>query len=57
MLDALIQKLITDYFRTKVKKVYGYNPVTDSWHCIECGVDIGSNNSRQLCGKSMCYGF
>ena len=34
--------------------VYGYNPETDSWHCLECGEDIGKNNPRQLCGKIYC---
>ena len=67
------QTLITDYFEKKRKnidnydyieyiknkknKVYGYNPETDSWHCLECGVDMGHNNPRQLCGKYYCYNF
>jgi len=38
-----------------MEKVYGYNSETDSWHCIECGVDMGPNNPRQLCGKTFCY--
>ena len=57
MFSNTIQKKITDYFPKKVKKVYGYNPVTDSWHCVECGVDMGPHNPRQLCGKSICYGY
>jgi len=63
------QSFITNYFEKKRKniddcnyitnkknkiKVYGYNPETDSWHCLECGVDIGSQNPRQLCGKYYC---
>lgn len=36
-------------------KVYGYNEITNSWHCIECGEDMGPNNPRQLCGKYFCY--
>jgi hypothetical protein len=35
-------------------KVCGYNPETDSWHCLECGDDMGRNNPRQLCGKYFC---
>lgn len=35
-------------------KVYGYNPETDSWHCLECGDNMGLNNPRQLCGKYFC---
>lgn len=35
-------------------KVFGYNETTDSWHCIECGIDMGPNNPRQLCGKTFC---
>ncbi len=39
------------------EKIYGYNKDTGNWHCIECGENMGSNNSRQLCGKSYCYNF
>ena len=63
------QKLITDYFhnnnlKNKKKKInncdnlekitYGYNSKTNSWHCTMCGVDMGENNPRQLCGKIWC---
>lgn len=57
------QKLITDFFSSNKKrkynlplneKVYGYNYKTDSWHCLECGIDMGSCNPRQLCGKYIC---
>jgi ribosomal protein S27AE len=34
--------------------VYGYNIITESWHCTLCGVDMGSHNPRQLCGKYYC---
>lgn len=57
MFSNTIQRKITDYFPKKVTKIYGYNPTTNSWHCMECGVDMGSSNSRQLCGKSICYGY
>ena len=23
--------------------------------CLECGVDMGRSNPRQLCGKTFCY--
>ena len=36
------------------EKIRGYNPHTDSWHCTECGIDMGKMNSRQLCGKIYC---
>ena len=26
-------------------------------HCVECGVDMGSSNPRQYCGKWKCYGY
>ena len=56
------QKLITDYFPRKPsldkknpdKKVYGYNPDTESWHCMTCGIDMGKCNPRQLCRKWYC---
>lgn len=38
----------------KNEKIRGYNPHTDSWHCTECGIDMGKMNSRQLCGKIYC---
>ena len=46
------QKLITDYF--KPKKIYGLNEKTGSWHCLQCGDDMGPQNPRQLCGKYYC---
>ena len=58
------QKLITDFFIINKKrifsdkldnKIYGYNYETYSWHCLECGIDMGSCNPRQLCGKYYCY--
>ena len=38
----------------KNKKVYGYNRKTDSWHCIQCGIDMGQEHPRQLCRKYYC---
>lgn len=49
------QKYITDFF--KPKKIYGYNPQKNSWHCIECGENMGKNNPRQLCGKYYCQSY
>lgn len=61
------QTYITQYFiekneieneieknKNKNEKIRGYNPRTDSWHCTECGIDMGKMNSRQLCGKIYC---
>jgi hypothetical protein len=39
------------------EKVFGYNEETDSWHCVECGVDMGPCNPRQLCRKSFCENY
>ena len=50
----LTQTKITNYFNKKRKKVYGYNSDTMSWHCIECGKDMGFMNPRQLCNKTYC---
>jgi len=52
------QPKITSYFEReekKYKKIYGYNPETDEWHCTLCGENMGRTNSRQLCGKYYCY--
>jgi hypothetical protein len=53
------QTLITDYFKyiNKSKKIYGYNIINNSWHCLTCGIDMGINNPRQLCGKTFCRNF
>ena len=40
-----------------LEKIYGYNYKTDSWHCLECGIDMGRCNPRQLCGKTYCSNF
>jgi hypothetical protein len=65
----LTQTVITDYYKTKKdnldidkenkedNRVRGYNSETGSWHCIECGVDMGEMNPRQYCGKWICYGY
>ncbi len=55
--DEMKQTYITDYFPKKQLKVYGYNSATDSWHCTECGVDMGPHNPRQVCGKWRCLGY
>ena len=54
----LKQKLITDYFYPLKYQIFGHNLKTDSWHCLKCGIDMGTMNPRQLCGKWMCdYNF
>ena len=32
-----------------------FNDTIYSWKCLECGVDMGVMNPRQLCGKTRCY--
>jgi hypothetical protein len=51
------QRLISDFYELNSKKpkiIYGYNSDTNSWHCLTCGVDMGPQNPRQLCGKWRC---
>lgn len=55
----MVQKKITDYFKSKdpitiTPIVRGYNSETDDWHCLVCGISMGPNNPRQLCGKTWC---
>ena len=26
-----------------------------TWHCTQCGTDMGPQNPRQLCGKTYCH--
>ena len=35
---------IHDYFEHEEKNL-----------CLECGIDMGPENPRQLCGKTRCY--
>lgn len=65
------QQKITKYFEKKRKfnnrtngennlkqnKIYGFNTETESWHCLECGIDMGYSNPRQLCKKFYCGNF
>jgi hypothetical protein len=48
------QRKITEFFKKKENIIKGYNEKTGSWHCIDCGVDMGPSNSRQLCFKTYC---
>lgn len=49
------QTKITEFYKKNTKVITkGQHPVTKSWHCIECGEDMGINNPRQLCGKYKC---
>ena len=48
---SIKQIQITSFFK---KKIYGYNHLENTWHCCECGVDMGSSNPRQFCGKYQC---
>ena len=57
MTKVQIQKKITDFFKKKSKKIYGSNIRTNEWHCLECGISMGANNPRQLCGKYYCDGY
>ena len=55
-MDKTKQSLITDYFAKDEdnKIIKGYNEKTGSWHCLECGTDMGTMNPRQLCYKTYC---
>lgn len=43
----LKQTFITDYYPKDNKEKTNF--------CVECGIDMGPQNPRQLCGKSRCY--
>lgn len=48
----------TDFNKLKKNKiVYGFNKDTGSWHCTQCGIDMGYSNPRQLCKKYYCDGI
>jgi hypothetical protein len=52
------QTLITEFYKPILEKkviiIKGYNILTDSWHCIICGQDLGPTNPRQFCRKTYC---
>lgn len=63
MSKFLVQKKITDFYKStkspmSVKStqqiIQGYNSETNEWHCLICGISMGPNNPRQLCGKTWC---
>jgi hypothetical protein len=47
----------SDNYNNLEKIVYGFNSKTNSWHCTMCGLDMGENNPRQLCGKTLCKNY
>lgn len=50
----LRQTLITDFYQKKNQIKKGYCEKTECWHCTICGINIGKDNPRQLCGKYYC---
>ena len=40
--------------RAKIQNMKEESEKTIKNLCIECGIDIGDNNQRQLCGKTYC---
>jgi hypothetical protein len=60
----IVQKKITDFYKpiksdkNKLNKsnpiIRGYNSETGDNHCLVCGISMGPNNPRQLCGKTWC---
>lgn len=38
----------------RIPKIVDYLGQSDN-HCLECGVDMGECNPRQLCGKTYCF--
>jgi hypothetical protein len=51
--------MINDLYRKILKILYlknshGYDHINDTWRCVECGIDMGKINPRQLCNKTYC---
>lgn len=44
----------SDRAHDQINIIRGYNELTDSWHCLICGQDMGRHNPRQLCRKTYC---
>jgi len=47
-----VRDKITSYFKSTKNKMYGYNFITNTYHCIECGKKI--DNEDKLCNKDKC---
>lgn len=43
-----------DVILEQFKEIILKNNLGKKWRCIECKIDMGINNSRQLCGKTYC---
>ena len=43
-----------EYETFRFHPLSGWDEENNTWRCIECGVSMGPNNPRQLCGKSRC---
>ena len=63
--NIIIDTLITINVRDE-KSIINKKENTDNYcysngepinHCVECGVDMGSSNPRQYCGKWKCNGY
>lgn len=50
------QTRITKYFSPiyTEKKIIHVKDDKIEWKCLECGIDMGDMNPRQLCGKTKC---
>jgi hypothetical protein len=40
--------------RFRYHPIGGWDEKDKTWRCCECGIDMGPDNSRQLCAKSRC---
>lgn len=40
--------------RFRYHPIGGWDEKEKTWRCCECGIDMGPDNSRQLCAKSRC---
>jgi|TARA_B110000238_G_C16067604_1_gene413456 hypothetical protein len=42
-------------FNKMIRNILEKNYVDPKNNCQECGIDIGRDNPRQLCGKTRCH--
>jgi len=43
--------------RSRSPRACSQTQIVDIFHCVECGVHMGNNNPRQLCGKTCCFSY
>ena len=60
-IDTIVDKIRKEFFSKKYNRpidkntlIYNKEETEPKNLCLECNIDMGINNPRQLCGKTKC---